>query len=226
MWPHHLAVIVYSSVLFSAHVSHTCHDRTPWRGTPKFFECPVSMQKLIDALTKSPTNKAPGADEVKTEMLKTNMQLNANALFELWAVCRRCGDTPLLWRQAVVIPIHKNGTHEDPGNYRPISLLSQARKIIETTLDSAVRKNYSSHWLQLGFQKSKGTDLAILRVTELQKRGQSCIFFFFFTVGALCLIPTKCKGFFKESLTPKEGQHLLRPFSYYLLYCHTCPISR
>ncbi len=38
-------------------------------------------------------------------------------------------------------------------------------------------------------------------------------FFFFFTVGALCLIPTKCKGFFKESLTPKEGQHLLRPFS-------------
>ncbi len=51
-------------------------------------------------------------------------------------------------------------------------------------------------------------------------------FFFFFTVGALCLIPTKCKGFFKESLTPKEGQHLLRPFSYYVLYCHTCPISR
>ncbi len=51
-------------------------------------------------------------------------------------------------------------------------------------------------------------------------------FFFFFTVGALCLIPTKCKGFFKESLTPKEGQHLLWPFSYHLLYCHTCPISR
>ncbi len=54
----------------------------------------------------------------------------------------------------------------------------------------------------------------------------SPFFFFFFTVGALRLIPTKCKGFFKESLTPKEGQHLLRPFSYYLLYCHTCPISR
>ncbi len=50
--------------------------------------------------------------------------------------------------------------------------------------------------------------------------------FFFFTVGALCLIPTKCKGFFKESLTPKEGQHLLRPFSYRLLYCHTWPISQ
>ncbi len=54
---------------------------------------------------------------------------------------------------------------------------------------------------------------------------RTCMFsvaFFFFTVGALCLIPTKCKGFFKESLTPKEGQHLRRPFSYYLLYCHTC----
>ncbi len=24
------------------------------------------------------------------------------------------------------------------------------------------------------------------------------VFFFFFTVGALCLIPTKCKGFFKD----------------------------
>ncbi len=49
--------------------------------------------------------------------------------------------------------------------------------------------------------------------------------FFFFPVGELCLIPTKRKGFFKESLSPKEGQHLLRPFAYYLLYSHTCTLS-
>ncbi len=134
------------------------------------------MQKSIeDALIKSPANKAPGADELKTEMLKTSMQLNANALFQFWAACGRCGDTPFLWRKAVLISIHKNGAQEDPGNYMPTSLLSQARKIIETALDSAVRRHYSNHWFQLGFQKGKGADLAILRVKELQKRGQNCI---------------------------------------------------
>ncbi len=32
----------------------------------------------------------------------------------------------------------------------------------------------------------------------------------FFTVGSPCLFPTRSKGFFKESLTSKEVQHLLR----------------
>ena len=68
---------------------------------------------------------------------------------------------------AQVNPIHKNGTKDDPANYRPISILSVLLKIIEKHItkhlfaymnksdilhksQSGFRKKYSckSHWLK------------------------------------------------------------------------------
>ncbi len=64
---------------------------------------------------------------------------------------------------------------DDPSNHRPISLLSQVRKIVEKAIDMLIRKSHPFHELQLGFQKGKSTETAILRATELQRRGQRCI---------------------------------------------------
>ncbi len=72
--------------------------------------------------------------------------------------------------KAVLIPIHKNGAHVDPGNYRPISLLSQSRKINETALDSAVRKHYSNHWIQFGFQKGDELQLTSRDIASMIDR--------------------------------------------------------
>lgn len=56
-------------------------------------------------------------------------------------------------------------------NYRPISLLSQARKIIDSALDSYIRDQYRFNKAQLGFRKDKSTYLAILRAKNSMKNG-------------------------------------------------------
>ncbi len=56
-----------------------------------------------------------------------------------------------------------------------ITAAEPGKKIIESALDNVLRRNYSNNPMQLGFQKGKSTEGAILRATELQRRGQRCI---------------------------------------------------
>ncbi len=58
----------------------------------------------------------------------------------------------------------------DPKNHRLISLLSQARKIIESALDNVLWRDYSNK-ARLS-ERLKAQKVAMLEATELQKRGQ------------------------------------------------------
>ncbi|GAB0187654.1 mitochondrial enolase superfamily member 1 [Grus japonensis] len=47
-------------------------------------------------------------------------------------------DVPVDWRLANVMPIHKKGWKEDPGNYRPVSLTLVLGKVMEQIILSAI----------------------------------------------------------------------------------------
>ena len=66
-------------------------------------------------------------------------------------------EIPAEWSEAVLIPLHKNGDPGDPSNYRPIKMLFQARKIVESALDLAIKELYVFWRLQTGFQKYLST---------------------------------------------------------------------
>jgi len=53
--------------------------------------------------------------------------------------CRR-GEVPEDWRKANVTPVFKNGNKEDPGNYRPVSLTSILRKMMEQLILEVISK--------------------------------------------------------------------------------------
>ena len=72
-----------------------------------------------------------------------------------------------IWNTSTIVPIFKKGDTEDPANYCPIALLSHARKVIESAIDSEVRRTYKFHSSQYGFQRVIGTEAAILRATDL-----------------------------------------------------------
>ena len=46
-------------------------------------------------------------------------------------VCLSSGSVPHIWKQANVTPINKKNDPSDVSNYRPISLLSAVRKVLE-----------------------------------------------------------------------------------------------
>ena len=48
------------------------------------------------------------------------------------------GDVPEDWRLANVTPIFKKGQKDDPGSYRPISLTSVPRKVMERIISGAI----------------------------------------------------------------------------------------
>jgi hypothetical protein len=89
-------------------------------------------------LRQLPLRKAPGTDHLKAEMLKPLSSALIPVLSLLFKLCWQWSDTPHLWREASVFPIHKKGSMSDPANFRPISLTSVMRKLFEHVISSSV----------------------------------------------------------------------------------------
>jgi len=71
---------------------------------------------------------------------------------------------------AKIIPIYKKGDHQEPSNYRPISLLKvfdkMLEKIVYKRLYSFFEKNDILYKYQFGFRKNHSTSLALLEVVD------------------------------------------------------------
>lgn len=130
------------------------------------------MAKEVHRAVKcAPINKAPGPDLLIGEALKTAPETHGQFLVELWRTCGRLKAVPSSWMRSTIVPLHKKGEINDPANYRPIALLSHARKIIESALDSEVRKEYQFNKSQFGFQHGIGTEAAITHTMKALKDG-------------------------------------------------------
>ncbi|KAG0804167.1 hypothetical protein G6F20_012916 [Rhizopus arrhizus] len=92
---------------------------------------PATLTSLIGQL---PTRKAPGADHIKAEMLKPISTDLSFILSWFFTLCWQWSYVPSLWRHAQVYPIFKKGDSSLPSNYRPISLTSIFRKLLELSL--------------------------------------------------------------------------------------------
>lgn len=81
-----------------------------------------------------PIRKAPGADHIRAEMLRPIARPLSAFLCVLFRLCWRYCFVPDSWRSATVFPIFKKGDPKQPGNFRPISLTSVFRKILEVAI--------------------------------------------------------------------------------------------
>lgn len=67
------------------------------------------------------------------------------------------------WKTAVLVTIYKKGRRTDLASYRPLSLLSHYRKIVKAVISAIIRKDYSFHEVQLGFQHTTRTEAALVK---------------------------------------------------------------
>lgn len=91
----------------------------------------VTPKGVYDLLTSLSSNKAPGPDQITVPMLKTNPDLVSECLSIIYNQSIKQMSIPDRWREANVVPIHKQGQRTNASNYRPISLTCICCKILE-----------------------------------------------------------------------------------------------
>ena len=155
-----------------------CHDKT-------FFLFPVNTIEIFNILSSLENKSTAGHRGISNKLLRFVASVVSYHVAKLINRSIQEGFFPVCLKTAKVIPIHKNGSFENPSNYRPISLLSSLSKVFEKVLNTRMVEFLEKHQLlsneQFGFRPKRSCTHAIASVTELmrnvidsQKMGFAC----------------------------------------------------
>jgi hypothetical protein len=144
--------------IFTSTLNSGVPEFTPNYNLPDSFVLrgctPDVIRKYIDELS---TGKAPGTDGITNAVLVRYKSWFSDILSRLFNLCIEAGVFPRSFKQAVVVPIYKNGDAMDVSNYRPISLLSAVAKLFEKFIHDDMYDFLEKHNIlsdsQYGFRK-------------------------------------------------------------------------
>lgn len=138
--------------------------------TNSIFLSNTSEKEVIAIIYQLKSNKAPGIDNIRAEILKEIAPSIAAPLKYIINTCFSTGICPSAFKVAVIKPIFKNGDRLDVGNYRPISLISNIAKIFEKILKNRITSFLNKFNIlsekQFGFREQRSTQDAIAYVIE------------------------------------------------------------
>ena len=143
---------------------------TPYSNKNSMFCSPVTPDEIVKIIQRLPNNKAPGMDGINSKILKVICNSISPPLAHIFNLSFTTGEVPELLKVAKVIPIYKKGERNQPGNYRPISLLSIFDKIMEKLmykrLSDFLENNNILYEYQFGFRKNHSTSHAVMEVMD------------------------------------------------------------
>ena len=90
-------------------------------------------EEIATAMKAMANEKAVGPDGLPAELLKLGLQQDRTILLELHRLTTliwREGKVPQQWKCAVITVLHKKDDKTECGNYRGISLVSHAGKVL------------------------------------------------------------------------------------------------
>jgi len=131
---------------------------------------PITMDELNEVIKEVMRGKASGPDDISFDFVKVlNETLRAEVLIMLndwWHE----EELPNELLQSRVASLYKKGDPQEPGNYRPISLLNAFLKILAAIVKKRIEPGVE-HVLsdtQFGFRKAKSTAQAVFIARRLQ----------------------------------------------------------
>ena len=98
----------------------------------------AGVEKLLNKLNPY---KASGPDNLQPRILRELSCQTAPVLCNIFKVFLRTGTVSDDWKLATVTPIHKKGSRQLPGNYRPVSLTCICCKLMEHILVSHISEH-------------------------------------------------------------------------------------
>ena len=113
------------------HFSEYLHDRC---SINSFFFDPVTQPEIEREILSLPYNKAYGLYSCPTRLIKCAYCILSQPLADLINISVSCGIHPPQLKHAKVVPVYKSDDNTEPGNYRPISLLSVFNRIFEKVM--------------------------------------------------------------------------------------------
>ena len=97
------------------------------------LEVQPTMQELTGAIRSLANRKAVGPDEVSVELFKITLNgytALRRRLLDIVVCIWRGGEVPQQWKDAIIMVLHKKKDRAECGNYKGISLVAHAGKIL------------------------------------------------------------------------------------------------
>ena len=133
---------------------------------------PPSLEEVAMAVSRLKNNKAPGLDNLPAEMFKTGCEELIIAIHKLIVQVWVEEELPEEWMTGVICPIHKKGCKMTCTNYRGISLLPTAYKVLSKILSSRLEP-HSEAFLseyQAGFRRQRSTSDQLFSIRQIVQK--------------------------------------------------------
>ncbi|KAH0482847.1 MAG: hypothetical protein KVP17_002755 [Porospora cf. gigantea B] len=131
---------------------------------------------LVASIKAAHRNKAVGGDAIRTEFLKLAPKTHAMIILKLLRRSLTLGRLPKRWTEVIVRPLLKRGKPaSEPSSYRPVSLLSQVRKVVEASLLRYLLATYTPHAAQFAYIPGRRILSALKQVNAGIIQGQHTV---------------------------------------------------
>ena len=136
----------------------------------RFMFTDVTPDEVYKQLSKMPSGKATGLDDLSPRLLKAAASVIAGPVSGIMNMSNRSGVVPAKWKQSRVTPIFKDGNRFETSNYRPISVIPAIMKIFERLIHNQLYEylqvNNIMSQNQSGFRPGHSTQTCLLDVTD------------------------------------------------------------
>ena len=162
--------------LFSADrsVDEPAIQQIPQQPVKEELDEAPTLEEVIKATNQLKCGKAAGVDGIPPEIWKYGGAALHSKLHDLFLCCWEQGKLPQDLRDAIIITLYKNkGEKSDCTNYRGITLLSVAGKILARVLLNRLVPAVAEPHLpesQCGFRSNRGTTDMVFVLRQLQEK--------------------------------------------------------
>ena len=117
------------------------------------------FHEIESAIYQLKSGKAPGLDNVPSELLKFSDSTSKKAIHLLCCKIWKTGSWPEEWKQQEFVMLHKSGDPKNCGNYRTIALISHTSKIMLIIILNRLKKkvDFELSDCQAGYRSNRGT---------------------------------------------------------------------